>query len=161
MTIRQSCGCQIIHVNRLSGYQRIASFFRTEVLTTLILPPPSVFLSSSLKMPECREAVLHNRNSGTDFLPDIRGFHPPPGTLFPGTAPAHHYKARITEAALFGSLIGNECAKFFCLLLESFQRRHAVTVRPRRQHGTGKHWFFIQKYGTESAVCRLAARLTL
>lgn len=63
------------------------------------------------------------------------------------------------SAALLGALSGNKGTKFFCFLLQAFQRIHLTSIRPRRKHRTRQHRFSLQKNRTQPAVRRLTAAL--
>ena len=43
------------------------------------------------------------------------------------------------QPALLGALSGNKGPKFFCNLLQAYQRIPHTTIRPRRKHRTRQH----------------------
>ena len=70
-----------------------------------------------------------------------------------------HHETGVAEAALVGTLIGNESHKVGCLCLQAFQRIDLMTIGTDGQSGTRQNGLAIHQHSAKTAVGGVAATL--
>ena len=77
--------------------------------------------------------------------------------ILPEQGDGVHHKARVAEAALVGTLVGDEADKVGGLRLQALQGADLMAVGPDRQGGAGQNGLAVHQHGAKTAVGGVAA----